>query len=120
VSLRPGTSIDEFGIRPQSAHHTLSRRPHFQPCCGVGHFGAIPEIKRYQVRQTGPRDLLILITPGSGWSPASEEAIHRGLQERLGNAFRYDILAVDEIRLAPSGKFQTVIPPSPSAAGSAS
>jgi phenylacetate-coenzyme A ligase PaaK-like adenylate-forming protein len=82
--------------------------------------GTIPEIKRYQVRQTGPRDLLILIIPGSGWSPASEEAIHRGFQERLGNAFRYDLLAVDEIRLAPSRKFQTVIPQTPSGPGSAS
>jgi len=62
--------------------------------------GAIPEIKRYQVRQTGPRDLLILIIPGAGWSPSTEDAIHRGFQERLGNAFRYDILPVDEIRLA--------------------
>ncbi len=72
--------------------------------------GAIPEIKRYQVRQTAPRDLLILIIPGNGWSPSTEDAIHRGFQERLGNAFRYDILTVDEIRLAPSGKFQTILP----------
>jgi phenylacetate-CoA ligase len=72
--------------------------------------GAIPEIKRYQVRQTGPRDLLLLIIPGAGWSPSTEDAIHRGFQERLGDAFRYDILLVDDIRLAPSGKFQTVVP----------
>ena len=72
--------------------------------------GAIPEVRRYQVKQTGPRDLLILVIPGSAWSPAVEDAIHRGFQERIGDAFRYDILLVDDIRLAPSGKFQTVIP----------
>jgi phenylacetate-CoA ligase len=72
--------------------------------------GSIPEIKRYQVRQTGPRDLLVLIVPGSGWSPVIEDSIHRGFRERLGDAFRYDVLTVDDIRLAPSGKFQTVIP----------
>jgi phenylacetate-CoA ligase len=72
--------------------------------------GAIPEIRRYQVRQTGPRDLLILIVPGDSWSADVEEVIHRGFEERLGDAFRYDILVVDDIRLAPSGKFQTVIP----------
>ncbi|HEY4649193.1 MAG TPA: hypothetical protein VIG95_08785, partial [Gemmatimonadales bacterium] len=82
--------------------------------------GAVPEIKRYQIRQTGPRDLLILIIPSAGWSPASEDAIHRGFQERLGNAFRYDILLVDDIRLAPSGKFQTVLPLTPAGAGSGS
>jgi phenylacetate-coenzyme A ligase PaaK-like adenylate-forming protein len=72
--------------------------------------GAIPEIRLYQVRQTGPRDLLILIVPGAPWSPSIEDAIHRGFQERLGEAFRYDILVVEDIRLAPSGKFQTIIP----------
>jgi phenylacetate-coenzyme A ligase PaaK-like adenylate-forming protein len=72
--------------------------------------GAVPEIRRYQVRQTGPRDLLVLIMPGSGWSAAIEDAIHRGFQERLGDAFRYDILTVDDLRLAPSGKFQTIVP----------
>ena len=82
--------------------------------------GAIPEIKRYQVRQTGPRDLLILIIPGNGWSSSSEDAIHRGFQERLGDAFRYDILPVDDIRLAPSGKFQTVLPMTPAGTGSGS
>jgi len=72
--------------------------------------GAIPEVHRYQVRQTGTRDLLVLIIPGTGWSPLVEDAIHRGLQERIGDAFRFDILLVDDIRLAPSGKFQTIIP----------
>jgi phenylacetate-CoA ligase len=72
--------------------------------------GSIPEIRRYQVRQTGARDLLVLIIPCEGWSPGVEDAIHRGFQERLGDAFRYDILTVDELRLAPSGKFQTIVP----------
>lgn len=82
--------------------------------------GGVPEIKRYQVRQTGPRDLLLLIIPGAGWSPSAEDAIHRGFQERLGNAFRYDLLLVDDIRLAPSGKFQTVVPLPAEPAGSSS
>jgi hypothetical protein len=72
--------------------------------------GSIPEIRRYQVRQTGARDLLVLIIPCERWSPGVEDAIHRGFQERLGDAFRYDILTVDELRLAPSGKFQTIVP----------
>jgi phenylacetate-CoA ligase len=82
--------------------------------------GSIPEIKRYQVRQTSPSNLLILVIPGGGWSPATEDSIHRGFRERLGDAFRYDVLAVDDIRLAPSGKFQTIVPlTAESAAGSA-
>jgi len=82
--------------------------------------GGIPQVRRYQVQQTGPRDLLLLILPGGDWSPSVEDAIHRGFRERLGDSFRYDILTVDEIRLAPSGKFQTVVPLPGDSAGSPS
>jgi len=72
--------------------------------------GPIPGIRRYQVRQTGPRELLVLIVPGSEWAPATEEAIRRGLRERLGESFAYEVRPVEAIQLAPSGKFQTIIP----------
>jgi phenylacetate-CoA ligase len=72
--------------------------------------GAIPEVRRYQVKQTSPRELQVQIIAGSAWSPATQDAVRRGFEERLGNAFQYTILPVDDIRLAPGGKFQTVIP----------
>jgi phenylacetate-CoA ligase len=71
---------------------------------------SIPEIKRYQLRQTGPRDILVLVMPGKAWSSAIENTIERGFRDRLGDAFRYDVRVVEDIRLAPSGKFQTIIP----------
>jgi phenylacetate-CoA ligase len=82
---------------------------------------AIPEVKRYQVRQTAPGDLLVLVIPGDGWSSSIEDAIDRGFRDRLGDAFRYDVRTVEDIKLAPSGKFQTVIPLEPeSMAGTSS
>jgi phenylacetate-CoA ligase len=75
--------------------------------------GPIPGIRRYQVRQTGPRELLVLVMPGSDWSPATEEAIRRGFGERLGDSFTCQVQNVEDIELAPSGKFQTIIPLGP-------
>jgi phenylacetate-CoA ligase len=72
--------------------------------------GPIPGIKRYQIRQTAPRDLLVLAMPAGEWSSTTEEAIRRGFRERLGDAFSYEVRKVEEIQLAPTGKFQTIIP----------
>ncbi len=72
--------------------------------------GVMPEVRRYQVQQTGPRDLLILIVPGTGWTTGTEGAVQLKFRERLGDAFEYRLLAVDDIRLAPGGKFQTIVP----------
>ena len=72
--------------------------------------GVMPEVKRYQVQQTGKSDLLILIVPGTGWSTATEGVVQLKFRERLGDAFNYHLLAVDDIRLAPGGKFQTILP----------
>jgi phenylacetate-CoA ligase len=72
--------------------------------------GVMPEVKRYQVQQTGKSDLLILIVPGAGWSTATESVVQLKFRERLGDAFNYHLLAVDDIRLAPGGKFQTILP----------
>jgi len=72
--------------------------------------GRIPGIRRYQIKQTGTHELLVLVIPGSEWSPGTEEAIHRGFRERLGESFNYEVRKVEDIQLAPSGKFQTIVP----------
>lgn len=72
--------------------------------------GASPQVRRYQVRQTGPTDLRILVVPSGEWTPAGADAIRRGFDERLGAGVRCDVVPVDDIPLAPSGKFQTVVP----------
>jgi phenylacetate-CoA ligase len=68
------------------------------------------EVRRYQVRQTSPRDLTVLIVPSSNWEDGSEAAVRNRFVERLGDAFNYDIVRVADLPLAPSGKFQTIVP----------
>ena len=68
------------------------------------------EIRRYQVRQTGPRDLRIMVVPSTRWTDQSPAAVRSRFVERLGNAFEYDVVCVDDLPVAPSGKFQTIVP----------
>jgi phenylacetate-CoA ligase len=71
------------------------------------------EIRRYQVRQMTPRDLRILVVPSSHWVDGSEDAVRTRFIERLGHAFNYEIVPVDDLPLAPGGKFQTIVPLEP-------
>jgi len=68
------------------------------------------EIRRYQVRQTSPRQLRILVVPDSSWSDASEAGVRSRFIERLGDCFEYEIQLVDDLPLTPGGKFQTIVP----------
>jgi hypothetical protein len=69
------------------------------------------KVRRYQVRQTSPRDLTILVVPSSTWvDGGSEVAVRNRFLERLGHAFNYEIVRVADLPLAPSGKFQTIVP----------
>jgi phenylacetate-CoA ligase len=68
------------------------------------------EIRRYQVRQLSPSDLRVLVVPSSRWVDGSEVAVRARFVDRLGDAFNYEIVRVDDLPLAPSGKFQTIVP----------
>jgi phenylacetate-CoA ligase len=68
------------------------------------------EVRRYQVRQTGPRQLRILVIPSPSWNGESSAAVCARFVERLGDAFQYEIVCVDDLPIAPSGKFQTIVP----------
>jgi phenylacetate-CoA ligase len=68
------------------------------------------EIRRYQVHQTAPRRLRVLIVPAAAWNQASEAAVRARFTERLGDTFDYDIELVDDLPLTAGGKFQTIVP----------
>jgi phenylacetate-CoA ligase len=68
------------------------------------------EVRRYQVRQTGPRHLRILVVPSARWTGESSASVRARFVERLGNVFEYEIVCVDDLPIAPSGKFQTIVP----------
>ena len=72
--------------------------------------GSHQEIKRYQVRQQRPDELLIAVVPTEKWTSDAEDSILHDFKERLGKSFRYRLIVQDDLPLAPGGKFQTIIP----------
>lgn len=102
--------------RVQGRTRHFIRMPDGRVLYGMG-FGAIlkafPEVARWQARQVAPTKLRVLVIPTRDWTPASAEAIVRKLVEKLGDTMHYEVNAVDDIPLAPSGKFQTIVPLEP-------
>jgi phenylacetate-CoA ligase len=69
-----------------------------------------PEVRRWQLRQTAPDALRLLVVPSPTWTPAVAAEIARRLEEKFGPGLRFDVVPVDDIPLAPTGKLQTIVP----------
>jgi phenylacetate-CoA ligase len=69
-----------------------------------------PQVRRFQVRQTGVEDLRILLVTEGEWTAAGVEAIREALRQRVGNQFRCEFEIVSDIPRGPGGKFQTIVP----------
>lgn len=72
--------------------------------------GPYQQIKRYQVKQVSPDDLLISVVPAKSWTPDIGEAVLRDLRSRLGDHFRYQLVLCDDIPLTAQGKFHVIVP----------
>jgi phenylacetate-CoA ligase len=68
------------------------------------------EVRRWQLRQTAPDALRLLVVPSPTWRPEVSEEIGRRLEEKFGPGLRFQVVPVDDIPLAPTGKLQTVVP----------
>lgn len=106
--------------RVQGRTRHVIRLPDGRVLYGIG-FGAIlktfPEVARWQAQQVAPTRLRVLVVPSRDWTPESAAAIARKLAEKLGDGMHYDVDAVADIPLAPTGKFQTIIPLEPAVGG---
>jgi len=69
-----------------------------------------PEVARWQVRQTAPDALRVLVVPTRHWSESSAQAIAGKMAEKLGRGVHYEVEVVETIPLSPAGKFQTIVP----------
>ena len=69
-----------------------------------------PEVRRWQLRQTAPDALRLLVVPLPTWTPAVAAEITLRLEEKFGSGLRFDVVPVDDIPLAPTGKLQTIVP----------
>jgi len=68
------------------------------------------EVRRWQVRQIARDAVRVLVVPGAGWEPSVGPEIARQLTAKFGAGMRFEVEAVDDIPLAPSGKLQTIVP----------
>jgi phenylacetate-CoA ligase len=71
---------------------------------------AFTEVRRWQLRQTGARTLELLVVPSPTWRSGAAVEIAAQLGEKLGRELRFDVVPVDDIPLAPTGKLQTIVP----------
>jgi phenylacetate-CoA ligase len=68
------------------------------------------EVRRWQLRQVGPNRLQLLVVPSPAWRPEAAAEIAAQLREKFGRGLAFEVVPVDDIPLAPSGKLQTIVP----------
>jgi phenylacetate-CoA ligase len=68
------------------------------------------EVRHWQLRQTAADSLRLLVVPSPTWRPEAADEIARHLTEKFGPGLRFVVEPVEEIPLAPTGKFQTIVP----------
>jgi phenylacetate-CoA ligase len=68
------------------------------------------EVRRWQLRQTGTSRLELLVVPSPAWRPEATAEIATQLKEKFGRGLVFEVIPVDDIPLAPSGKLQTIVP----------
>jgi phenylacetate-CoA ligase len=74
------------------------------------------EVRHWQLRQTAADSLRLLVVPSPTWRPEAADEIARQLTDKFGAGLRFEVVPVDDIPLAPTGKLQTIVPLADSAA----
>jgi phenylacetate-CoA ligase len=69
-----------------------------------------PEVRRWQLRQVATDSLRLLVVPSPTWRPEAAEEIAAQLTSKFGPGLRFEVVPVDDIPLAPTGKLQTIVP----------
>jgi phenylacetate-CoA ligase len=73
------------------------------------------QVRRWQVKEISPGQLKLLVVTTEQWDDSVGTEIARRIEEKLGAGLRFEVEAVDDIPLAPTGKFQTIVPLQPPA-----
>jgi hypothetical protein len=68
------------------------------------------EVRRWQLRQSDTNRLELLVVPSAAWRPEVAAEIAAQLREKFGRGLSFEVIPVDDIPLAPSGKLQTIVP----------
>jgi phenylacetate-CoA ligase len=83
-----------------------------------GVFAFIPEVQRYQVREIRPGRLQVAVIAAPGAADKVSEIVVRAFRSRLPGVADPEVVVCDSLPLAPSGKFQTLVPFNPETAES--
>jgi phenylacetate-CoA ligase len=67
------------------------------------------QVRRWQLRQTSGDRVRLLVVPLPTWRPSVGDALRTELNERFPG-LTFDVVPVEDIPLAPTGKFQTIVP----------
>jgi phenylacetate-CoA ligase len=95
-----GRSADIF----RTKHGTVIHGAYF-----VDLFSEAHGVDRFQVRQTSLEKLVILIKPGTDYSPDTPRELIQRLESDTNSAFLVEIRLVDEIPLTAGGKYRLAV-----------
>ena len=68
------------------------------------------EVRHWQLRQTAADAVRLLVVPSPTWRPEAADEIARHFTEKFGQGLRFEVVPVENIPLAPTGKLQTIVP----------
>ena len=66
-------------------------------------------IRRFQVVQSSPDDILLRLVLGPGWSQADRERVESEVRQLIGPRCRFTVDVVGEIPLTAAGKHRVVV-----------
>jgi phenylacetate-CoA ligase len=73
-------------------------------------FSPQPDIRRWQMQQVAPDRLRVLLMVAPEWNEQRRQAVTEIVRSKTGGEFAVELLEVDEIPLAPNGKFLMIVP----------
>jgi len=73
-------------------------------------FLAAEGVRRWQIRQTAPDAVEMLVVPSRTWADGARAGMLERMQKRIGDRMRVELHLVDEITTTAAGKFQTIVP----------
>jgi phenylacetate-CoA ligase len=67
-------------------------------------------VRRWQVRQTAPAAVRVLIVPNSSWTDATRLHVQGMLKGLVGDGMTIELVVVDDLPMTAAGKFEAIIP----------
>lgn len=73
-------------------------------------FSPQPDIRRWQLQQVAPDRLRVLLMVAPGWTGRRRQEVTEIVRKKTAGEFAVELVEVDDIPLAPNGKFLMIVP----------